>query len=209
MNKNIIRELKDHAPFTIFGAITGIIIMFFFYKIPLGAAHNIFYILHPIHVFLSALATTAIYKIYKKKPNLIILILIGYIGSIGIATISDSIIPYLGELLLNLPNKGIHIGFIEKFWLVNSLAFLGIIVAYFYPKTKIPHAGHVLLSTWASLFHIIMALGVVINPFLIMVIFIFLFLSVLLPCCLSDIIFPLLFVKKTSAGKGNFVKNKI
>jgi len=209
MNKNIIKELKNHAPFTIFGAMTGIILMFFLYKIPSGISYNIFYILHPIHVFLSALATTAIYKIYKKKPNLIILILIGYIGSIGIATISDSIIPYLGELLLNLPNKGIHIGFIEKFWLVNSLAFLGIIVAYFYPKTKIPHAGHVLLSTWASLFHIIMALGVIINPFLILIIFIFLFISVLLPCCLSDIIFPLLFIKKTPTKKRNFIKNKI
>ncbi len=209
MNKNIIKELKNHAPFTIFGAMTGIILMFFLYKIPSGISYNIFYILHPIHVFLSALATTAIYKIYKKKPNLIILILVGYIGSIGIATMSDSIIPYLGELLLNLPNKGIHIGFIEKFWLVNSLAFLGIIVAYFYPKTKIPHAGHVLLSTWASLFHIIMALGVIINPFLILIIFIFLFISVLLPCCLSDIIFPLLFIKKTPTKKRNFIKNKI
>lgn len=208
MNKNIIKELRNHAPFTIFGAITGIILLFLLYKIPLGISYNIFYILHPIHVFLSALATTAIYKIYNKKPNLIILILIGYIGSIGIATISDSIIPYFGELLLNLPNKGIHIGFIEKFWLVNSLAFLGIIVAYFYPKTKIPHAGHVLLSTWASLFHILMALGVIINPFLILIIFIFLFISVLLPCCLSDIVFPLLFIKKTSTKKRNFAKNK-
>jgi len=200
MSKNIIKELKTHAPFTIFGAITGIMVMLFFYKIPPNISNDIFYILHPLHVLLSALVTTAIYVIYCKKYNQkinpLILILIGYIGSIGIATLSDSIIPYLGELLLDLPNKGIHLGFIEKWWLVNPLAFLGILIACFYPKTKFSHAGHVLLSTWASLFHMIMALGGIINWFLIIIIFIFLFLAVWLPCCLSDIIFPLLFVKR-------------
>lgn len=195
MIKHIIKELKNHIPFTIFGAVTGIIILLFFYKIPSEFSYNIFYILHPIHVLLSALVTTSLYKIYNKKAKLITLILIGYIGSIGIATLSDSVIPYIGEVLFNLPNKGIHIGFIEKWWLVNPLAFLGIAIGYFKPQTKLPHTGHVLLSTWASLFHIIMALGATINLFLTIIIFIFLFIAVWVPCCLSDIIFPLLFVK--------------
>lgn len=196
MLKNIIKELKQHSPFTLFGAITGIIIMLVFYKIPSNMAYNIFYTLHPMHVVLSALVTASMYKIYAKKVNPLILILIGYIGSVGIATLSDSIIPYIGEILLDLPNKGIHLGFIEKWWLVNPLAFLGIAIAYFNPKTKFPHAGHVLLSTWASLFHIIMALDGTIKLTLIFVVFIFLFIAVLIPCCLSDIIFPLLFIKK-------------
>lgn len=196
MLKNILKELKQHSPFTLFGAITGIIIILFFYNIPPNISHDIFYTLHPMHVVLSALVTASIYKIYAKKVNPLILILVGYIGSIGIATLSDSIIPYIGEVLLNLPNKGIHLGFIEKWWLVNPLAFLGIAIAYFNPKTKFPHAGHVLLSTWASLFHIIMALGGTIKLTLIFVVFIFLFIAVLIPCCLSDIVFPLLFVKK-------------
>ena len=135
-------------------------------------------------------------KKYNQKINLLLLILIGYIGSIGIATLSDSIIPYLGEILLDLPNKGIHLGFIEKYWLVNPLALLGILIACFYPNTKFPHAGHVLLSTWASLFHIILALGGIINYFFMIIIFIFLFVAVWIPCCLSDIVFPLLFVKR-------------
>jgi len=195
MLKRILIELKVHSPFTIFGAITGIIIMFLFYKIPPNVSYNIFYVLHPMHVVLSALVTASMYKTYSKKVNPFILILIGYIGSVGIATLSDSIIPYIGEVMLNLPNKGIHLGFIEKWWLVNPLAFLGIAIAYFNPNTKFPHAGHVLLSTWASLFHIIMALGGTINSTLAIIIFIFLLIAVLIPCCLSDIIFPLLFIK--------------
>jgi hypothetical protein len=60
---------------------------------------------------------------------------------------SDSLISYIREVLLHMPNKGVHIGFIEKWWLVNPLAITGVVIAYFLPKTKLPHAGHILLST--------------------------------------------------------------
>lgn len=195
--KTVAIELKNHAPFTAFGAITGVIVMLFFYNVPYKISYNVFYILHPLHVVLSAMVTVSMYELHTtSKPKLWVLILIGYIGSIGIATLSDSIIPYLGETLLNLPNRGIHLGFIEKWWLVNPLAFLGIAIAYFKPATKFPHAGHVLLSTWASSFHIIMAVGGVLSISLVIITFVFLFISVWIPCCVSDIVFPLLFVRE-------------
>ena len=205
MLKQILRELKIHAPFTLFGAITGVIIMMLFKNSPSELSYNIFYILHPIHVILSAFVTASMYKLHKcgrisgkcisGKCNFWILLIIGYIGSIGIATISDSIIPYLGESVLRMPNRGVHIGFIEKWWLVNPLAIMGVLIACFRPMTKFPHAGHVLLSTWASLFHVIMAIGQTLSWFSYVVIFLFLFLAVWVPCCLSDIVFPLLFIK--------------
>jgi len=199
MLKIIIRELKKHIPFAIFGASTGIVIMVILYYFPIRFSYNIFYTLHPLHVLLSAYTTAAMYKhntAHWHKNKIWIMILVGYFGSIGIATLSDSLIPYLGEVLLDLPNRGIHLGFIERWWLVNPLAFAGIIIAYFKQTTKIPHAGHVLLSTWASLFHIIMALGGSIHWSLFIVIFLFLFFSVWIPCCVSDIAFPLVFVKR-------------
>ena len=103
---------------------------------------------------------------------------------------------YIGEYLLGLPNRGIHLGFIEKWWLVNPLAVAGIAIACRWPKTKLPHAGHVLLSTWASLFHMTMALDGQISLLLVLIITVFLFLAVWVPCCTSDIVFPLLFSKK-------------
>ena len=106
------------------------------------------------------------------------------------------VIPYLGETLLGLPNKGFHIGFIEKWWLVNPLALGGILIGYFRPTTKFPHGGHVMISTWASLFHVVMALVGSISWVNLFVIFVFLFLAVWLPCCVSDIIFPLLFARE-------------
>ncbi len=200
MFKHIFEELREHAPFTIVGAVTGIVIMVLFQKIPHRVSYNIFYIFHPIHVLLSALVTASMYELHKcridrSKCRLWALLAIGYLGSIGIATISDSIIPYIGEILLHMPKRQVHIGFIEKWYLVNPLAVIGIAIAYFKPATKFPHYGHVLLSTWASLFHILMAKGDGISPFSYIVIFLFLFLAVWIPCCVSDIVFPLLFVK--------------
>ena len=201
VNINLIRkELRDHAPFTSFGAVTGIVIMVIILHGNLLSrispiSQNIFYILHPTHVFFSAIVTTSIYLKYGKN-KIWAVVLVGYIGSIGIATLSDSIIPYMGEILLDLPHRGIHIGFIEKPWLTNPPAFLGVAFGYWRCMTKFPHSGHVLISTWASLFHIIMALGETVNWIQLLAIFLFLFMAVWLPCCLSDVIFPMLFVRK-------------
>ena len=199
MLRQIARELKDHAPFTALGAVTGIIfiviIVSFNWLLHVSqVSQTVFYILHPTHVVLSAPVTTAI---YQKHGNgkIWAVILVGYLGSIGIATISDSLIPYAGETLLGLPNRGIHIGFVEEWWKVNPAAFLGIALGYWKPTTKFPHFGHVLISTWASLFHIIMALGGVVSWVILLGIFLFLFFAVWLPCCTSDIVFPLLFTR--------------
>jgi hypothetical protein len=134
------------------------------------------------------------YRLHGKSSFLAVA-LIGYSGAIGIATLSDCIIPYLGEYLLGLPNRGVHLGFVEKWWLVNPLAIAGIAWACRWPRTKIPHAGHVLLSTWASLFHMTMAMDGQIGLWQGGLIAAFLFLAVWVPCCTSDIVFPLLFSK--------------
>jgi hypothetical protein len=204
MVKLIYSELKIHSPFTILGASTGIAIMIMcsVITIPPKLSYKVFYTLHPIHVLLSALVTASLYELHAKgKYTFWIVFIIGYVGSVGIATLSDSIIPYLGEVLLNLPNRGIHLGFIEEWWLVNPLALVGIAIAYYNPTTKFPHATHVLLSTWASLFHVIMALGDTLHLVTYVVIFFFLFISVWIPCCISDIVFPLLFVKETDSPR--------
>ncbi len=203
MLANIIEQLKKHIPFTIFGAVSGIIVSLLFRNfLTKEIYYNIFYTLHPIHVLLSALVTSSIYKFNSSgfnsnKYRFWILLLIGYVGSIGIATLSDSIIPYLAEYLLDMPNREVHIGFIEKWWLVNPMAILGITIAYYKPASKFPHSGHVLLSTWASLFHILMAIGDRINFLSYLIIFVFLFMAVWLPCCVSDIVFPLFVIQET------------
>jgi len=196
MLKLIIKELEHHVPFTIFGAITGVLALFLCLNLPKGYSHILFYTFHPMHVFLSAFVTASMYRLHKKNTNIILLFVISFAGSIGIATISDSLIPFLGEKLLGMPHAHAHIGFIEEWWLVNPLAIIGIVAACYFPSTKLPHAGHVLLSTWASLFHILMAMSKSISFLIIVSIFFILFIAVWVPCCMSDIIFPLLFVRR-------------
>jgi len=194
MLRRIISELKRHAPFTALGALTGSAVMaiIVFGDVPSEISHTIFYILHPLHVILSALVTTAMYAKYRKA-KLWAVILIGWTGSIGIATISDAVIPYLGGSLLHAQME-FHVPFIEKWW-INLLALGGIAIGLRKQTTRVPHAGHVLLSTWASLFYFTsfgIANWIPLLPF----IFLFLFLAVWIPCCTSDIVYPLLFVRK-------------
>ena len=200
MFKQIRHELGHHFPFTLAGGLTGILLFFVFRNIGHEAAEHTFHVLHPLHVFLSALVTASLYAQYKKcetnkRPPLIILLVIGYVGAVGIATLSDCIMPFFGERILDMPHAHHHAGFIEQWWLVNPLAILGIIIAYYYPTTKAPHTGHVLISTWASLFHILMAKGEGLSLIGYVIVYVFLVISVWLPCCVSDIVFPLLFVK--------------
>ena len=209
MLRLIARELKNHAPFTALGAVTGIIIMaiIVFGKVPAETSYIVFYSLHPLHVVASAIATTAMYQKYGGG-KIWAAILIGYAGSIGIATLSDALIPHLGGVLLGIKME-FHIPFIEtakmpvigiaKWQIVNSAALAGITLGYLRPTTKIPHLGHVLLSTWASLFYFTAfgtAWWIPLFPF----IFLFLFLAVWIPCCTSDILFPLLFTRKAQAS---------
>ncbi len=202
MGGRIWAELKRHSPFTALGALTGVAIMVALVAadVPREVSHEIFWILHPLHVLLSALVTASMYRL-RGSGNWLSTIVIGYLGSVGIATLSDSIIPYLGEWMLDLPNRGIHLGFIERWWLVNPLAILGIVLSFVRPTTRVPHAGHVLLSTWASLFHMALALGTEVSVATYLVVGLFLFLAVWLPCCASDIVFPLLFVKDGSSSE--------
>jgi hypothetical protein len=209
MLRRILSELKEHAPFTAIGAVTGIALMVIivFTHVPARISEAVFYTLHPLHVVLSALVTTALYRRYSRG-RLWAAILIGYLGSVGIATLSDAVIPFLGGSTLNI-GIGFHAPFLEteafpylgvsKWVVINAAAAVGIAIGYWKQTTKFPHTGHVLLSTWASLFYFT-AFGTAAWLPLLPIIFVFLFLAVWLPCCLSDIVFPLLFIRRVATG---------
>jgi len=209
MLRRILSELKEHVPFTAIGAVTGIALMVIIIlaKIPANISEAAFYTLHPLHVVLSALVTTALYRRYSRG-RLWAAVIIGYLGSVGIATLSDAVIPFLGGSTLNI-GIGFHAPFLEteafpylgvsKWVVINSAAAIGIGIGYWKQTTKFPHTGHVLLSTWASLFYFT-AFGTAAWLPLLPIIFVFLFLAVWLPCCLSDIVFPLLFIRRVATG---------
>lgn len=205
MKSIVLKELRHHGPFTLIGALASVAVMILLRHLAPNflsteRAESLFEFTHPMHVVLSAMVTAALYRNYRAKSHskagTLAVILVGYFGSIGIATLSDCLIPFWGEKLLGMEHAHAHLGIIEMPVIINFAALFGIGFAYWYPKTHFPHAGHVLLSMAASLFHILRAQA---DPFSILqglMIGLFLFIAVWIPCCLSDIVFPLLFIRK-------------
>jgi hypothetical protein len=213
----VLTELKAHAPFTLFGSLTGIVMMLLFRHLPEATMYQLFYVFHPLHVTLSAIVAGSIFRLHEKTNNLLIVLLVGYCASVGTATLSNSIIPFFGESILGvaIPTESeihaadksgpgessqqhtpkIHLGFIEEWYIVNPAALLGIFIGFWLPRTKLPHAGHILISTWASAAHILMNTHSNVTILTAIGAFIVLFIAVWVPCCSSDIIVPLLFVR--------------
>jgi hypothetical protein len=229
-------ELKAHSPFTAGGAVLGILFVLLFKDIEKQNALRLFAVFHPLHVVLSAMVTAALFKLHRKAASFLLILVIGYVGSIGVATLSDCILPYLGQSILGaaIPTHAslhvdseteeehaeeaehvhgpacehghelhLHLGFIEEWYLVNPAALLGIALAYFRPSTKMPHAAHILVSTWASASFMLMSSPEQIGIPLLIGMFIALFVAVWLPCCVSDIIFPMMFVRADGVHIGH------
>jgi hypothetical protein len=202
--KRIGIELLHHIPFTAAGAAVGIgaMALVTLLNTPRDVSETLFYTFHPLHVVFSAMVTTGIYRKHEKR-KLWLVFVVGYLGSVGIATLSDAIIPYLEGISLQIDME-FHLPLISteimpyfnvpKWIIVNSAAVIGIAIGYFSFATRLPHMGHVLISTWASLFGFT-TFGTADWLPLLPIIFVFLFLAVWLPCCVSDIVFPLLWVK--------------
>ncbi len=234
------RELKEHSPFTLFGAVTGIVLMLIFQAADFSKTTTLFAVFHPLHVLLSAMVTSSLFLLHRKAKQFLLILLVGYTGSIGVATLSDCIIPFFGEEILGVvvPTESavhgshdvepadaqsplktadpavaekpgihdsehehhegvlhrLHLGFIEEWYLVNPAALLGIVIAFYLPRSKVPHAAHILISTWASSAHILMNTPGPYSVTMLSGMLVVLFIAVWLPCCVSDIVFPMLFI---------------
>ncbi len=220
----VLGELRAHAPFTLFGSLTGIVMMLLFRNLAESTSYRLFYVFHPMHVVLSAIVAGSIFRLHERGRSTLVVLVVGYCASVGTATLSNSIIPFFGESILGvaLPTESeahgdhespqtagtsgpeaasqphgpeIHLGFIEEWYLVNPAALLGLLIGNFLPRTKFPHAGHILISTWASTAHIMMNTHSDVTGLMILGMLCVLFIAVWVPCCSSDIIVPLLFVR--------------
>jgi len=199
LSQEIIHELKEHVPFTAAATLIAVIIMVFFLikENLISHAISLFYIFHPAHVFFSAIVSAAIFYNYRK--NILLALISSIIISVVIGSLSDVIFPYLGTSLFNIPIS-FHLPAIENPLLILGVALLGSGTGIIIRKTKFPHFAHVLISVFASLLYIF-AYSTDFSFWTFFLIFIITSISVTIPCCLSDIVLPIIFQDKIKGNK--------
>ncbi len=161
---------------------------------------TIFHIFHPVHMLFSAIATTAMFWRYDRK--LVKAIIVGFFGAALVCGISDVMLPYLSAKLLGV-KMHFHICIIEHPGMVLPFLAVGIGVGLLAAvaierSTVYSHSAHVFVSSIASLFYLV-AFGMSNWVESIGYVFVVVVLAVMLPCCMSDIVFPLLLVHPPEA----------
>jgi hypothetical protein len=199
LGEEILHELKEHWPFTALATLIAVIIFgFLMNRSNIGLyTESLFDIFHPAHIFFSSIVSAAIFYKYRKKMLLALAASFGI--AIFMATISDVIFPYFGGIAFGIPIS-FHLPFIEEPIMICGVAILGSLFGIIWNKTKFPHLAHVLISVLASLLYIF-AYGIVLNAFSLVLIFIIVFLAVIVPCCIGDIVLPLLLKSRIRVGK--------
>ena len=158
------------------------------------ASHVTFHVFHPVHMLFSAIATTAMFWRYERK--LLVAILTGLIGSLGVCSISDVFMPYVSGIILGTKDMGFHWCLVEHPMLVLPFAIAGVGVGLIAAKTVerstyFSHSAHVFVSSAASIFYLV-SYGVTDWAQKLGYVFILMVLAVTIPCCVSDIVFPLI-----------------
>ncbi|MCX7917463.1 MAG: hypothetical protein N2589_04980 [bacterium] len=207
-------SLAHHLPFSVLSVTIGIIfagILTFFTEIieivePSEYFREIFHLFHPTHMLFSALATTAMFWKYERR--FFKAFIVGIVGSAGICGISDIFMPFFSGFLLGAKME-LHICIIHHPEMVLPFLFLGVFMGYVAPETLektegviFSHSLHVFVSSVASIFYLI-SFGFFDWIHKVGAVLIYMVLSVIIPCCTSDIIFPLLFISKKEIIKEN------
>ncbi|MFB0526534.1 MAG: hypothetical protein ACETVO_03580 [bacterium] len=199
--RHILEELQKHLPYTIFSVAVGMMalgaltVLIEAKKFP-QASENLFHIFHPLHILFSATATTAMFWRHDKK--LFKAIFIGLVGAVGLCTLSDILIPFVAGYLLGV-RMHLHICILADPMIVLPFLFFGIFMGFVLlaviESTIFSHAAHVLISSMASIFYLV-SFGLMDWIPVGGMVFIYMVLAVMIPCCTSDIVFPLLLVKR-------------
>ncbi len=196
-------ELKHHVPFTLTVSLVAGVLVALAFAFDLASSSfmgGMFEIVHPLHVLVSAAATAAIYRKYKK--SVLVAGLIGVFGAILIGTISDVLLPWIAGNLFSLQTH-LHMPIIEEPLLILGVAIIGSLFGIYIGMFKLNHSLHVFFSVFASLFYLL-AFSVELSVLAIIANSLVVFLVVYIPCCVSDIVFPLLFIRKPCKDCGHW-----
>lgn len=209
--QHTVEELRQHLPYTLFAALVGVglLALINFAAILTNrqailpeASRGLFHTFHFSHLFFSAIVTTAMF--WRHERRLFKTVLIGFFGTVLPCGTSDVLFPFVGGKFLGVPME-LHICIAEHPFLVLPFVLGGIAVGFALPpvqrSTIFSHAGHVLLSSIASMLYLI-SFGIADWLRFAALVFLLLVAAVMVPCCTSDIVFPLLFTQSRTKSTG-------
>ncbi len=197
----VLVELAYHLPYSIFGITAGLVAMgvLSFLAILMQAeallpeaSIELFHVFHPAHMLISAVATTAMF--YKHEKRIVKAVIVGFIGSVTICGISDIIFPFIGGLMLGQEME-MHICILANPNLVFPFLVVGVVAGLLLPQTsekatQYSHSAHVFVSSAASILYLV-GFGFTDWIHAVGAVFIITIIAVMIPCCVSDIVFPI------------------
>ena len=199
----LVEEFAHHLPYTIVGSLVAMAGVWWFATQHLGngraetlyaQARASFHLFHPLHISLSAIATTSLF--WRHERHVLRALAVGALGTIIPCGLSDYVFPYWGGLLLGQTME-LHMCLVDHPQLFFPFLALGI-VGGFWAEERVTgshlfsHGAHIFVSSAASLLYLI-SFGF--TAWLTDVRFVFpafvtIVLAVWVPCCISDIVVP-------------------
>jgi len=196
-------EFTRHLPYTTVGSLIAMAGVWWFGAQQLHAgqaetlftqSRSLFHLFHPLHVCLSAIATTSLSWRYDRQVARAILI--GALGTIVPCGLSDYVFPYLGGVVFGQTMEW-HVCLTDHpqvFWPFLALGILGGFLAEkrLAGSHLFSHGAHVLISSTASLLYLI-SFGFtswMVDARFVFPAFATIVLAVWVPCCISDIVVP-------------------
>jgi hypothetical protein len=146
-------------------------------RIPASAAETLFVIVHPLHVLVGSLTIVRM-LVRDVRMTKLPAAMIGYPLAIVIVTITDSLLPFLAELLLALPSRHVHYGFVEYWWIVHPLAAAGILIGLRAPRVQLPRPAILAASALPPLYDMMMAMWRPLDAVSVITVFVFVAASV-------------------------------
>ena len=207
-------ELLCHLPYAIFSVAFGLTILSFVSYFSYGdtvaiacqRADVLFHSFHFMHIVFAATGTLITF--FRFSNNILKALLLGIISPMVFCTLSDSILPYIGGLLLGV-KMHFHLCFVTELSNVLPFLFIGIVNGFVMSRHEgnrqwlyaiTSHATHIVVSSLASIFYLV-SHGCTDWYRFIGAIFVFLIFAVVVPCTLSDVVVPILFAKAGKKGE--------
>ena len=201
--KLITVEVAQHLPYTIVGTLIAMAAVWWLGtqqrsldhpEAAFGQYGSLFHMFHPLHICLSAIATTSLF--WRHERHVARALVVGALGTIIPCGLSDYVFPYVGGRLLG-QSMHLHMCIIEEPQLFFPFLGFGLLGGFWAEKRLtgshlFSHGAHVFVISAASLLYLMSFgfTGWLIDHRLLFPVFAIIVIAVWVPCCVSDVIVP-------------------